>query len=231
MTVNQSASVRLIGALFERLETAGLSLPSKAAPDWGEYERASDAIHSTFSIPSTTMSGAMRRLYYTIGYRKRPQTILSLGNYVGYCSVWLAAFAMRQEDNTECTIIGVDVDPNAGLTFASNIARLPPDKVKCIRISERAEVAGPQFAPQSQIIYIDVDDEDTGKEKYPLLLEQAMEYGCNGTIILLHDANVAKFRDTFSKMKSLYEDKRIAFFANLPIDDCGVVIVQLGEKP
>ncbi|WP_425647691.1 O-methyltransferase [Agrobacterium leguminum] len=213
-----------VDAIVTRLIAQGLSV-AKDEVEWELYNSFASDIHRSFEIPSTTITPVMRRLLFALGSLTRPRTILSLGSYVGYCPVWLAG---KSSTPRQIRVIGVDIDKKSCELFDENFSRLAALDLTSISMCERAEQVVERLGADADVIFIDVDDPVSGKSDYPTLFEVAARKAQPHALIVLHDSAVPKFRDVFDEVRRLSRSIPGAFKADLPIDDCGVLIFQRG---
>lgn len=213
---------QVVDAVVARMIAQGLNVASDKV-EWELYESFASNIHRSFEIPSTTITPIMRRLLFALGSLARPRTVLSLGSYVGYCTVWLAG---KSSAPRQVKLMGVDIDRKSCALFDENFSRLAAPDLTAISMCEKAEKVVERLGAAADVIFIDVDDPVSGKSDYPNLFEVAARTAQPHALILMHDSAVPKFRDVFDEVRRLSRSIPSAFNADLPIDDCGVLIFQ-----
>ncbi|HEX9942101.1 MAG TPA: class I SAM-dependent methyltransferase [Thermoanaerobaculia bacterium] len=200
-------------------------LPASGPVPWGAFLRLSDRIHARYEIPSTTVTPMMRRLLFGLGFAAGPRYPVGVGTYVGYAWSWL----LRDRADPETgpfldRAIGIDVDSRANQLAARNCAALGHGK-RIVFLDADGVTALEGLNRPVDLLYLDLDDERTGKSGYQDVLMTAIPHLQPGALVLAHDPCVPRFAQDFASYHRFVRNSGL--FAGvwvLPVDPCGLSI-------
>lgn len=209
-----------------RLAAADGLLPQPLpALDTARYAAARTAIEGGFEVPSTTISGLMRRFLFLAAATLAPARLYGAGTYVGFAFAWLCAGRACRPGGFEAT--AVDVDPAATAVAARNVAGLPPAMRPTVRTADALADLEAGDAP-IDLLFIDVDSPDGRKALYVDILAAARPRLRPGALVLAHDPLVTLFAEDFARFHAAVEAApELRGPLVLPLDDCGISLARV----
>lgn len=201
-------------------------LPGEGVPTpWESFLALSDLVHSTYSIPATSLTPMMRRLLFALGFASRPRRIVAVGSHVGYALTWLL-----RDRGDGCSApflqsaVGFDIDEEATASARCNCAVLGHGD----RLSFQARDGVEALASGTgaiDLLYLDLEDPRMGKRGYCDALRAASWRLKPQALVLAHDPFVRKFARDFSDYHDLIRaSPTLAGPWLLPVDECGLSV-------
>jgi len=210
--------------ILSRLCHAGL-LPASAPVFPADRFRELDAlVREGFDVPHTTMTALARRVLFGIAATARPATIVVLGSFVGYAAVWLFGPALLREPLFRtASLIACDVFEPAVTQARKNFSVFGVGAVD-LRVQDAAQLLE-EFSGLIDMLYIDVDSEETGKRMYADLLRIAITRLAPGALVLAHDVTHPFYIKDVADYQKMVRDRRLfRMTATLEIDPCGLEV-------
>jgi hypothetical protein len=221
------------GGTFEAIveDVIGLMRDAGALPSdslsipWDSFLRLSELVHSSFVVPSTTLTPIMRRLLFATGYATHASQLVGIGTHVGYAFAWL----LRDRSDAVCgpfltRATGFDTNAEATALASKNCSVLGHGSR--VQFVNQDGVAGLNLMKHTiDVLYLDLDDPLTGKRGYRAALEAAVAHLKSGSLVIAHDPCVTKFTEDFN----YYHDyvRHSGLFAAcwvFPVDRCGLSV-------
>jgi predicted O-methyltransferase YrrM len=217
--VTKASPEALIESLVRHLSQY---LPVSGAIQWEDYNRLRSIIESHYLVPMTACTPIMARFLFAIGEALRPQRIVGLGTYVGYCASWL--IGLPRADKRLALAELVDINREANEIARANCAHLG-HRGRLRVIDSSAEAFIDSIVEPVDALFIDVDDPIHGKHTYTDLLERIAPKLAPEALILAHDPLVPRFKENFKRFHSYVETSGL--YSGpwiLPIDTYGLSI-------
>lgn len=215
----------LVEALLSRL---GLIRPEhhEGLP-WEAFRKLHKKISLSFDVDWTTLSLPMCRLLFGLALFQQPRNLLVLGNHVGFASAWL----LRDPDDPACgapveRFDGVDPDLAANRRARGNCERLGFGSAATIWDETGQRHLARRRDPIDMVL-IDIDDPETGKQDYAELLTCSLPMLRTGALILGHDSMVPRFEAAMDRFHILIDQSAdLDGPWVLPVDDCGLTVAR-----
>lgn len=221
----------IVDAIVERFRMADVLPRDRETTPWNAFVRLSDLIHSSYEIPSTTLTPIMRRLLFGLAAAAPSVNIVGVGTYVGYAFSWLLGAHTDPESAGVFqweTATGIDVSEAVNIIARRNCAVLGHGER--VRFVEADGVDGVARSAQPiDLLFIDLDNRIRGKAAYSEVLEAALPRLSDGALVLAHDPCVPRFANDFAGFHRLIrESERLAGPWVLPVDGCGLSVAAAG---
>ena len=216
---------QLIEQLLQRLAEAGFFLPSDVYFPTEQFYKLRKSVRSTFTVPETSITPLMARLFFALAVMRKPTHIVGLGTYAGNALVWLAGSSLIDDPLFHTnTIVGCDIDPTATQLAQQNFRTLSnSEKIQLVCVDGHAWLEENQTP--IDLLYIDVDSHDGRKKAYLSLIELALPQLEPGALVLAHDVTVTKFADDLAPYLAFVKNTHhFRFSATLNIDSCGLEV-------
>jgi predicted O-methyltransferase YrrM len=198
------------------------------ATDWDAFEQFSELVHRLFVVPSTTITPAMRRFFYALGVALSPTSVLAVGSYVGYATIWFCGDPswMDGARSLRC----VDPDP-----VANRIARR---NFEAIGLASWSVVDGTGLASTGDdgtdtpdLVYVDLDDPVDRKAGYAPICDALLTRPEPPATIVAHDMTAQPFLVDADILRSTLDASPAAHRSwFLPLDDSGVAVIRSGAS-
>lgn len=209
----------LVDRLVQGLATR-VPLSSARSCRWGDFGEYSRLVHTSFEVPSTTVSPVMRRLLFALGHASAG-TLVGVGTYVGYGFAWLVGGMWSASSLT--VAVGIDIDIDANAIARRNFASLPfADRVHFV------DGPGEEIDHSDEpvdVLFLDLDDSVTGKSGYTDILEKAAHRLSPGALVVAHDPCVERFAADFIRFHAaIGSSPMLEGPWILPVDSCGITL-------
>jgi hypothetical protein len=221
----------IVDQVVRRLHAGG-ALRSGADTPWDGFLRLSDRVHASFRVPGTTITPIMRRLLFGVGLAARPRCLVVAGSYVGYAMAWL----LRDRADPRCApfverAYAIDVDPAANRLAQGNLASLGHGgRVRFLDTDAAGALA--TIEEPIDLLFLDLDDPDTGKAGYVDVLLAARRRLAAGALVIGHDPCVERFASDFASYHRLVETEPWVHGPwVLPVDECGLSVAVTAAVP
>jgi predicted O-methyltransferase YrrM len=202
-TVQKGSPETLIENLVQHLSQY---LPTQGGIQWDEYARLKEVIENNYLVPMTACTPIMARFLFALGEALRPQHIVGLGTFVGYCASWLIGLPRADKRLTLTEL--VDIDSAANEMARANCSHLRyGDRLRVIDSSAESFIDS-LFEPVDAL-FIDVDDPLRGKHHYTDLLEQISPKLAPGAVVVAHDSLVPRFKEDFKRFHNYVETSEL----------------------
>lgn len=192
------------------------ALPSAAPVAWPEFGRFARVVHEGFVVPASSLTPIMRRLLYAIGHATQAAEVLAVGSYVGYALAFLAGGA------SPTRLSGLDPDAEANALARANLQLIAtPESINII--DGTAPAALSLVTGRPDLVLLDLDDPEHGKDAYTDSLDALLPVLAPGAVIVAHDVSVARFAADFVRYDEFVRTHpELRGPWSLPVDACGL---------
>ena len=207
------------------LASAG-ALPAPSAPaPWDAFLRLSHRVHGHFMVPATSFTPIMRRLVFALGFAAQPRVLVGIGTFFGYAFAWLLRDRGDGESGPHVeAAIGIDIDREANVVARRNCGCLGHGR-RVVFVDGDGRTEAARIGSAIDLLYIDLDESETGKAGYRDVLAAALPHLAPGALILAHDACLPKFQaDLFAFHRAVEDEPVLAGPWILPADECGLSV-------
>jgi predicted O-methyltransferase YrrM len=210
--------------VLSQLCHAGLLPASEPRFPVDRFRELDALVREGFDVPHTTITALARRVLFGIAATVRPATTVVLGSFVGYAAVWLFGPALLREPLFQATrLIACDVFEPAVAQARENFAVFGGGMVD-LRVQNAVQLLD-EFSGMIDILYIDVDSEESGKRMYADLLRMAITRLAPGALVLAHDVTHPFYIKDVADYQKMVRDRRLFHMtATLEIDPCGLEV-------
>ncbi len=198
----------------------------KGEVDWKIFHEYREHIHSTFSVPQTSITTLTSRVLYGIGYLSRPRRLIGIGTYYGNAICWLAGAGFssnpfRVYEGEKAFALDVDQEAIQGFEQNKDKAHLMIDNMYADGIVWLKENTEP-----IDLLYLDLDVPEGGKEGYSICFQMAKEQLSSGSLVVAHDYYEEKFADNMQKFREEVMPYAQKFMA-LKTDKYGLAVIKI----
>lgn len=223
----------IIDDLMRSLSHEGFEINSIGDVDWNSFASTGKEINHNFNVVTTTVTPAMCRLLYAIGWLKVPGSIVSLGSYTGYATSWILCGAYdylkkNKGDMKEITLKCIDINESSLSISKENFRKIGLETCVDHVLTDAMQFIKDNNS-QSDIYFLDIDSPLNGKEDYNKIIIEILDKISHNTLILAHDCSVEKFKYVFREYNSIVNkfSNGKKFIYEVPIDECGLSILQI----
>ncbi len=208
----------MVNGALAKLQQFGV-IPAADAPDWARYRAGAAIIDEVFDVKVSSITTRMARLLFGITTAVKPRTIACIGSARGNALAWMALAA------PDATVIGVDVDAPAMAVAAENFDRAHLRADWMVTDGRRL---GQLITPGLDLVLLDADDPDTGKDILCDLLVAIGPSLSRPGVVLAHDACHAPFAGAFGRYRDTLTGALAARRSvTMPIDRYGLEVTAL----
>ena len=209
--------------VLSKLSDSGFFPAPRFEPE--RFRELDGLVRRSFEVPHTTMTALTRRVMFGIAATAKPRTTVVLGSFVGYAAVWLFGPALLPEPLFQAAnMVACDLFAPAIAQATRNFSAFSGHEAVDLRAQDARDLlAG--FSQPIDLLYIDVDDAETGKRMYADLLNAALPSLRHGALVLAHDVTHPFYVQDVASYQSLVRDRRLfQKTATLGLDPCGLEV-------